>query len=229
MTKKFHIVTSFNKKGFEKYGKNFIESFDSDDVHVYIGSEDDIKQFPTKKNLSYFSISNQLARNLWGQLVSKLPENLIKSYQFQAHKFCYKVIALNHHKDLPDADYRVWIDADVIFKKKINADDLLKICEGNDLTYLGRKYYWYSECGFLIFKLNDFGRLFLYRWLWFFQTGRLAILPEWHDSYIFDHVLKEFNNPKIKNLSESFDVRDVWEKTILAEYMIHLKGSLKNK
>jgi hypothetical protein len=228
-SEKFHIVTSFNEKGYEKYGKNFIESFKSKDVKVYIGTEDEINKFPQKSNITYFSISKNLSINLWEQYVSKLPEDLRKSYLFQAHRFCFKVLSLNANYILPNNGYRVWIDADVLFKKEINANDLLNICEKNYLTYLGRDSFWHSECGFIIFKLNNYGNLFLYRWLWYYTTARVILLPEWHDSFVFDVVRKEFSSKKIKNLSLNLDDRDVWDKTILNEYMVHLKGSMKNE
>jgi spore coat protein CotF len=54
------------------------------------------------------------------------------------------------------------------------------------------------------------------------------LLPEWHDSYVFDVVRKEFNSFKCNNLSENIDGLNVWENTILGEYMIHNKGNLKD-
>jgi len=130
---------------------------------------------------------------------------------------------------LPKDGYRVWIDADVLFKKEINAKDLLKISNEKNLTYLGRDSFWHSECGFIIFKLNNYGAIFLHRWLWFYKTGRVITLPEWHDSYVFDVVRKELSSNDLNNLSKGIDDRDVWDKTILFEYMTHLKGTLKNE
>ena len=228
-SEKFHIVTSFNKNGYEKYGKNFLETFKSKDVDLYVGTEDALSLFPKYENVNFFSIDKSMSINYWNQYVSKLPEDLKKSYQFQAHRFCFKVQALNSNKFLPKDGYRVWIDADVLFKKEINAKDLLKISNEKNLTYLGRDSFWHSECGFIIFKLNNYGAIFLHRWLWFYKTGRVITLPEWHDSYVFDVVRKELSSNDLNNLSKEIDDRDVWDKTILFEYMTHLKGTLKNE
>lgn len=229
MAHNFHIVTSFNFKGYEKYGKNFLETFKSKDVKVYVGTEDDLSLFPKYKNVKFFPIDKKMSERIFSQIVNTLPDEQKNSYQFQAHRFCFKVQALASNDHLPDDGYRVWIDADVVFKKEINAFDLNKICEDNNLTFLGRDVWWHTETGFIIFKLNEYGKTFLFRWLWYYTTGRFILLTEWNDSYIFDVIRKEFASKKIKNLSSGIEVRDVWPETILNEYMTHLKGTLKNE
>ena len=47
--KNIHFVSSFSPDGFEKYGKKFIESFDSDNIKLFIGIEDDVSVYPIKK------------------------------------------------------------------------------------------------------------------------------------------------------------------------------------
>ena len=225
----FHVVTSFNFEGYKLYGKNFIESFSSKDVPLFIGTEDDINLFPKKSGVTFFNLKKDLSSKLWEGMVSKLPSGLRDSYQFHAHKFCYKVQALNKNDILPKEGYRVWIDGDVIFKKIITSKDLLKISNSADLSYLGRKDMWHSECGFIIFKLNDFGKHFLHRWYWYFFSGRIGLLTEWHDSYVFDIVRREFNSYNANNISEAISGINVWEKSILNEYMTHLKGNIKFK
>ena len=53
--KNISFVSSFSPNGFVEYGKKFIESFDSDDINLFIGVEDDPSNYPKKKNIFYFS------------------------------------------------------------------------------------------------------------------------------------------------------------------------------
>ena len=227
MTSQVHIVTTFSPEGFQLYGNKFIDSFKSDDVSLFVGVEDAIDKYPKKEKVTYLNISRSLSEFLFNNYVSKIDPNLSELYLFHAHKFCFKTLILNN-PHLPADGLRVWIDGDVFFKSKINKDFILNLIQDNDLVYLGREYWHHSECGFLIFRLNEFGKSFLARWHWFYTSGRFASLVEWHDSYLFDFVLREFGNKNIKNITENIRDKDVFNNhSILSKYMTHNKGNLK--
>jgi len=224
--KNIHFVSSFSPDGFEKYGKKFIESFDSDNIKLFIGIEDDVSVYPIKKNVFYFKISKELQEFLKSQLLNT-PDFFKNDYRFQASKFCQKVLAINN-ENLPQDGYRVWIDADVLFLQKVDQQSILPIIDGYDVSYLGRSSWHHSETGFISFSLNENGQNFIRRWLWYFDSGRVFSLSEWHDAYVFDTVRREFNGLIENNLSQGIHGLNVWPATELSKFMIHFKGNLKN-
>ena len=114
--KNISFVSSFSPNGFVEYGKKFIESFDSDDINLFIGVEDDPSNYPQRKNIIYFKLSSDVQDFLQSELVN-FPDSVKNDYRFQASKFCQKVLAINNDI-LPTEGYRIWIDADVLFLKK---------------------------------------------------------------------------------------------------------------
>ena len=76
--------------------------------------------------------------------------------------------------------------------------------------------------------VNDNGKSFIRRWLWYFDSGRVFSLAEWHDAYVFDVVRREFNGLTENNLSKGVHGLNVWPSTELSKYMTHFKGNSKN-
>jgi hypothetical protein len=224
--KNISFVSSFSPNGFVEYGKKFIESFDSDNINLFIGVEDDPSNYPKKKNIFYFRLSLDIQVFLQSEL-NNFPDSVKNDYRFQASKFCQKVLAINNDI-LPKEGYRIWIDADVLFLKKMTQQNMLAIVEGFDITYLGRSSWHHSESGFVAFFLNDNGKSFIRRWLWYFDSGRVFSLAEWHDAYVFDVVRREFNGLTENNLSKGVHGLNVWPSTELSKYMTHFKGNSKN-
>jgi len=170
-------------------------------------------------------------------------------------RFSYKVFSLinafNEYKN--DYKYIVWIDADFIFKKKFDHKFLsIMTDESKFMSYMGREG-TYSECGFLIFNTqNKYSDLYFKEIRNLYLNGDIFKLPETHDSYIWDFLRKEFENKyeDFKNINitelsynllKNYDLIDkkyflsyksnhnVLEKTILFNYMYHLKGNRKFK
>lgn len=155
-------------------------------------------------------------------------------------RFCHKVFALSavveHLRETKEhSDYLVWVDADVEwFKSPQSWDELLPISE--QVSYLGRKDWDHSECGFMAFNVNKMGLDFIEKAARFYTTDQVTALQQWHDSYVWDVVFglndegKALGNSCVlKNLSEGIDGRDVWDKTELGKYSRHFKGNLKQK
>jgi hypothetical protein len=67
-----------------------------------------------------------------------------------------------------------------------------------------------------------------------YDQGKLFDQNEWHDSYIFDVVRLELEKKSLKNinislmgLSKTQDQLNVFDNSVLGEFMNHFKGSRK--
>ena len=158
-----------------------------------------------------------------------------KNYRMDYRRFSFKVFAL--HQAMTFAleqgkEYLIWMDADIeLIKPLDNFNQWLP--ENKVVSYLGRKDWDHSECGFMIFNLKNGGKEFLDKMVLMYINDEVLTLEQWHDSFVFDTIRQDFNYVNKKNvflnISENIDGRDVFEKTSLAKFMIHHKGPKKIK
>lgn len=157
-------------------------------------------------------------------------------YRKQAVRFCHKVFALKFALDsamearnakAPDAPrYLIWMDADVITTSRVTFDDLVKCLpkEGDAVAYMGRKDWDHSECGWLAFDLDNGGSNIIDDIYTIYVTDHLLKLPQWHDSFVFDHVTGMGTDKKITNLTLDKPGRDIWQHSPMAKFSDHHKG-----
>ncbi len=155
-----------------------------------------------------------------------------------AIKFCHKVFAAADYPQVlndrqGEVDWWIWIDADVVWRKQIDARFLEVVCNPSFLcSYLGRQNWHHSECGFVSYNISSGSNKILDYMKFFYMSGLIFGLPEWHDSYVFDVVRNGIAasgyqcNDLSKDVQQSCSDINVWPKTILGEYAIHNKGPL---
>lgn len=157
-----------------------------------------------------------------------------KDYRKQAVRFCHKVFALKFaadtaiqaknegKKDFPR--YLIWMDADVLTTRKVTFDDIIKCLpkEGDAVSYLGRKDWPHSECGWLAFDLENGGGELIDRWLQYYLTDKIFSLDQWHDSWAFDQI----GNTKCTNLTQTAIGTEVWPQSPMAAWSRHYKGPI---
>lgn len=158
-----------------------------------------------------------------------------KDYRMDYRRFSFKVFSM--HQAMTFAleqgkEYLVWMDADITLTKPLeNFDKWLP--KNKVASYLGRKDWDHSECGFMIFNLKNGGKEFLDRMVSMYINDEVLTLAQWHDSFVFDVIMQEFNHANGKNvflnISKGIAGRDIFEKTSLAEFMVHHKGPKKLK
>lgn len=162
--------------------------------------------------------------------------NVRSDYKFDAIRFSFKPFAIYQSLEyIPkDLQYLIWTDADLRCKTKFFSDDLLTFLPDQNqlMSYLGRKNN-YSECGFLGFNLNhpEFNN-YINRVIDIYTSGEIFSLEEWHDSWIWDVVRKEFevNKFSFKNISgKGFDHYHPFINSGLEKYFDHLKGPNRKK
>lgn len=160
-----------------------------------------------------------------------------QDYRKQAVRFCHKVFALKNaldsvndakaagHKDV--CRYLIWMDADVLTTRKVTLDDIKKCLpnEGDAVSYLGRKDWPHSECGWLAFDLDNGGGDIIENMHQYYVKDLVFKEEQWHDSWIFDQVCK--SKPfKITNLTPDAIGMEAWPQSPMASWSRHYKGPI---
>ena len=248
-----------NEKLYNEYGKTFLEEFDlnageeisllnihekfngpiihSEKINNILFNDQDHEKF-----LKFF-VKLYEAQGVTIKVVNENGQqklNIKNDFRFNAIKFSYKVFAIKYSLNfLKNEKFLIWTDADLRCKKKFDLEDLKEFLplENELMSYLGRTKFPpinpYSECGFLVFNLaHPFFNKFISRMTEIYLSGEIFSLKEWHDSWIWDHVRREFEKSNIvfKNLSgEKFEqLEHPFVNCNLGKYFDHLKGPRKS-
>lgn len=163
-----------------------------------------------------------------------------QDYRKQAVRFCHKVFAIRAALDAVNrakADkaidvprYLIWLDADVLTTRKVMAEDLLKCMpkDGDAVSYMGRKDWDHSECGWLAFDLENGGNFIIEEMIARYIKDEVFKHDQWHDSWIFDSIIKmdEFRERGVTNLTPNATGMEVWPQSPMASWSRHYKGPI---
>jgi len=185
---KIRVITTWNQKLFQEYAYRFELSFKRHwnfPLTVYNEDKDFFNLVPECK-----------------EFIERNKHRPHKDFLRDACRFSYKVYAYTHAViNDTESDFIMGIDADSVFYKPIDKVWIKENVWHSDrmLTYLGRGSQ-YSECGFLGFNMQhpetkNFARAMKEM----YDKDKLFNLIEWHDSYIWDHVRKEFETKGVNN------------------------------
>ena len=240
------LVTTFNHSGYQKYGRNMLNAF--------------LKQWPTDQQIIVYTENvdidpsiKQDSRVIVRDLLSSVPlvdfkqrhannpkangfwPQDTKNFLFDAVRFSHKVFALYETvKNNPTgAQNIVWLDADTITHSPVPFDFLSKNfpSKGFGVSYLGRTEQ-YSECGWVVYhmatpQMYDFWETFAN----YYKNDTIFDLPEWHDSFVFDIVRKEYEAKGMvnHNITPGFVRGHPFINCVLGDYMDHMKGPRKDR
>ena len=122
-----------------------------------------------------------------------------ESYLWNAVKFSYKVSCVTHAvRTYTDYDYVIWIDDDTYTFRDIPMQFIESICPNDTLvTYLDRENdrgsNKYPECGLVCYNIkHKLVQNFINDWEKLYTSADIFELLEWHDSYVFWHLTKEY-------------------------------------
>jgi hypothetical protein len=155
------------------------------------------------------------------------------NYRHQTTRFCHKVFAIKRARDaiekqkaenLDAPRYLIWMDADVITNRPISMEDIQKCLPDGAVSYLGRKDWPHSECGWLAFDMENEGGVFIDVWHGLYVSDEILKLLETHDSWAFDYVKNSKDAPKTTNLTEGKPGMDIWPHSPMGEWSTHFKG-----
>ena len=157
-----------------------------------------------------------------------------KQFRWDAVRFCYKVYAQSVAADMIDSGWMIWIDADTVTHSPIPDDWLMSVCPHDAMiSYLGRGEHYHSECGWVAYNLDKVGcRRFINDFVNMYNQDSIFKLNEWHDSYVWDTVRRQFEpSCKFHNLNTlaQTDTKagHPFVNSELGTYMDHLKGNRK--
>lgn len=233
-------ITTFNKKLYNKYSFGFMRSFKLPfDLVIY--SEGNLKFLKERYKFDFKIIDSNVKIPELGEFINKNKDRNVEDvkeagFYKDGIRFCYKVFCVTHCGiNISDKyKYLIWLDADIIFKKKFDLEYIEKHFFEKDsmMSYLGRNNN-YSECGFLIFNLKHHKiKDYFIEMKRMYTSGDIYKEKEWHDSYIWDVVRNKFEkkyNIKNFNISKT-NHNDVFKNIpILYDIFYHLKGKRKDK
>ena len=246
---KYTVITTFNTDGYNRYGRRMIETFlqtwpSTVELRVYA---EDCQVTQTAPNLKVFDLhaaSPELVafKTRW-QGVSKANGNVLddpvrskrkdagKGFKWDAVRFSHKVYAIFHAAKNADADWLIWMDADMVCHSPIKLEFIESMCPTHiDLCYLGRTGK-FSECGLYAVNLRtQLAQNFLQEFQRYYDDAENGIftLGEWHDSYVFDAVRAQIGMAQldwsaglIKGEGHPL-INSAW-----GAYLDHLKGERK--
>ncbi len=235
----YTIITSFNQKYWEEVAKEnsmFLDKYWPTDSEIILYHE-----------LTKIPNMNFTDRVKWKNLYECCPEIKVfgerwkdepkangsagTNFRLNAIKFVHKTFAIWHAAKNQNNGWLVWIDCDAFIHKQIDKTFIDTVFDNSkSICYLGRPGK-YSECGFLAFNLNhSITREFLVRWENLYVSGEFIHLPETHDSWTFDYIRKEINQPNIFfNLNEGTTTnKNPFANSKLGPYISHAKGADKS-
>lgn len=236
MTDQIAVITTFPNYAWPIYGKAMMESFVKfwpAEIPLLLQLDDDCLAGDVQKLLRP---EDAIAIGWQKEHKAFVDRNKDKddkdNYRKQAVRFCHKVFAIKRALDAinegkeakePVARYLIWMDADVITNKPVTMDDI-KLClpkEGDAVSYLGRKDWDHSECGWLAFDLENGGDKLINKLIEEYVTDRLFKYDQWHDSWIWDLYLK---SGKSTNLTPDKPGMDIWPQSPMGKWSTHYKG-----
>ena len=250
------FVSSLNKRLYQEYGKRFISEFlknKGEGVHLTIVFEDgipdsafgfkglNILELKDSRHPQFIKFFGNLVEangyrvSLKKDVLGQTNVTVSKSFRHDAVRFSFKAFSLNLALEILPKDRSIaWIDADMRCTQPFTETDIKPLMphKRQIMSYLGRSAFPpnspYSECGFLGFNTkNSKLRPFLKRVESLYLSGEIFSKSQWHDSWLWDEIRREFENKGLEfyNLSGEFHgAEHPFVNTGLGKFFDHLKG-----
>ena len=219
------VVTTFNHGLYSEYAHRFVNTFPKHHLDLKIYSEEGGLEVKTTLLHTHQAFADRNKHKHY------------RSYKHDAVRFCYKVYAISQAVEdyaLDNYTRLLWVDADTVFLKEFSEDWITENLYKQDsiMGYAGRSNY-YSECGLLLFNLlHPKTRAYINTVRNYYDTDNLYLLPEQHDSYIWDYVRTHYEqqghtfNNWAQHITDKVPGGHILV-YLYGEYMDHLKGKRK--
>jgi hypothetical protein len=256
------VVTTFHPAGLEKYGQRFLDSFAKrvdKRIKLLVYAESCMPVNPDSNQITVLDATEALPKlNAFKQKWKDVPKangdvsnepqrhtrkDWNKEFKWDAVRFANKTYAVFDACER-SKDWCVWMDADTYVHSDWSYEDFVKLLPKNNwLTYVGRgkgSQTW-PECGFYGMNLNDnICKAFLKEFELYYEQAEQGIftLDEWHDSYIFGHILNKMKGVgSVLDYSAEMYLREAKSgggghpliNTVLGKWIDHMKGDRKNQ
>jgi len=262
--KSISVVTTFHPEGMKKYGQRFLDSFEKQvdkNIKMIVYAEDcqptnnDPEQIVIHDAKQTLDKLNNF-KTKWGKIPkangippddikAKRPRDWHKAFKWDAVRFANKVYAVFHAAETCNTDWLVWMDADTFVHNTWTYKQFSRLLPDDKwLTYVGRgkgSQTW-PECGFYGMNLkHPMCKQFLAEFERFYEDANNGIfeLEEWHDSFVFGHIINQMLPIDDNVLDYSADMYIKSAKTgggghplintELGTWIDHMKGARKDK
>lgn len=216
-------VTTFSNKGFETYGRKFLETYVKHwNVPLWVYYENPKPDFEHEL-VTWLPLDIDEER---ADFIKRHGKRPAKTYRHEIARFSHKIFALTDPKrlDTVDTDWWIWLDADIETIAPVDDAFLSLVCpDAFRGSYLGRKDWDHSECGFVSYNMRNGGRGTLDRFRQIYVSDEILKFDQWHDSFIFDQIRQGW----WYNLSSGIAGRDVFDSCLLSTKLVHKKGNRK--
>ena len=226
----FAVVTTFSSRGYEVYGRRFIETFASfwpAEVPLFAYYEGDRPDDASERAI-WQCLDDDRDRALFMEQHSDTDP---KDYRKCPVRFCHKVFAVTGAPR--DADHLIFLDADCETFAPVTNELLAACCGdlGHAGSFLGRPYSRHSETGFLSFRIAGGGSYFLDEFRRFYVMGEPLRLPEQHDSMAYDVLRRMFERSgyRFKNICPQATGLTVFPHSPLKHFISHHKGAVRKE
>jgi hypothetical protein len=228
-------LTTFSPSGYELYGEKLLYSLIKHWPGEVIAYVDEIPPLEHPK-IGYRYLNGVFGYETFKSYCSKNPMFSGKimggySYTYDAVRFCHKAFA--QFDCLGKASLTqtpvFWIDGDSELLKPVTEGFMTSLFKDAALAILSRPGF-YTETGFVGFNTaHPAFKNFLDTYMNIYRRGMLFTLPGWHDCYALDAAINMTQTPYHDLVGgwKMQDELDVLPKTILGEYLVHLKGGKK--
>jgi hypothetical protein len=257
------VVTTFHPEGYSKYAKRFLESFSAKvdkRIKLVVYAEGVKPENPDPTRIEILDQEQALPKlvafkNKWkddpkangippDDIKRRRPRDWNKAFKWDAIRFANKTYAVFDAWE-NNKDWIVWMDADSFIHSEWSYEDFNKLLPNDKwLTYVGRgkgSQTW-PECGFYgMNKNHPVCHEFMKEFERMYEDADKGIftLEEWHDSYVFGHILNKMKKdfPTVLDYSADMYLREA--KTgggghplingPLGKFMDHMKGGRKEQ
>ena len=244
------VVTGFSPAGLEEYGWDFLYGFEEfwpTDVNlvVYFETEEDQSiSFMSETRLTEFRLLEEargcaefIERHKDDPFANgrKVESNWKErereegyNFRFDAVKFCrMAMFTAQAAREIEPDRILVWLDGDVMTKRRVPENFVEDLIGDADVAYLGREPK-HPDTAFVAFQNK--GLVIAEAWGGFYEDDMIFDLHETHSAYVFRSCLKLGERSDLKALNLTPKGRGhVWFQSPLCQYMDHLKGQKRKR
>lgn len=229
-----NVVTSFHKKGYDVYGRKFLETWKKywpGNVNLTIYYEDEHDR-PNGFNWVPMSEVSFLDEYLGSLKFPLMHGDMGGTYNINWDARMARKSFIQMHSMRKFGGKVVWIDSDVVTHEPVPENFIDTVLPDDKFCcYLGRDGWMYTESGFLGFNAeHTIARKFHDLYLSIFMTGAIFMQQGWHDCYGFDAARKAMQLDSVfNNLAKDVPhgTGHVFINSVLGGYMDHRKGNRK--
>ena len=255
------VVTTFHPAGLTKYGQRFLDSFAArvdKRIKLLVYAENCKPINPDPSRIEILDAKEVLPKlnafkAKWGHVpkangdVSNEPQRHTrkdwdKQFKWDAVRFANKTYAV-YDAVTRSKDWCIWMDADTFVHSDWSYEDFVDLLPKDAyITYVGRgkgSQTW-PECGFYGMNLkHPMCVQFLKEFERFYEDPDNGIfeLVEWHDSFVFGHILTQLRpiDNNVLDYSAEMYLKEAKSgggghpliNTILGKWIDHMKGNRK--